>query len=434
MTGWLSLPTHRGWLQGETERLLAFGRRVAAPGGGAGWLDDDGTIDPAQGVHTWITARMVHVYGIGALLGRPGCAPVADACLAGLTGPAGPVGAPLHDDVNGGWFAALDAAGEPTEGGAKVCYAHAFVVLAASTATLAGRPGARELLTDALEVFARFWDEDAGRNVDAFDATFTVADPYRGVNGNMHSVEALLAASDVTGESRWLDRAASICGHVVAAAGANGWRIPEHYDASWVPDLELNRDRPADPFKPYGATVGHGLEWARLLLQLEASLPAGDSRREGLAGAAAALFERAVADGWDVDGAPGFVYTTDWSGAPVVHDRMHWVVAEATNTAAVLHRRAGSEPDAGPGADLDADLDADRYEDLYARWWDWADQAVLDHERGSWHHQLDATNTPVGTVWPGKADLYHAFQATLIPRVPIAPSLASAVARGLLEL
>ena len=55
------------------------------------------------------------------------------------------------------------------------------------------------------------------------------------------------------------------------AAEANRWRLPEHFDADWNALLEFNADRPADPFKPYGATVGHGLEWARLFLHLEAA-------------------------------------------------------------------------------------------------------------------------------------------------------------------
>ena len=61
------------------------------------------------------------------------------------------------------------------------------------------------------------------------------------------------------------------------------------------------------------------------------------------------------------------------------------------------------------------------------------DWILIDHEHGSWHHQLAPDNTLVATVWPGKADLYHAFQATLIPRLPLAPSLATAIARGLLR-
>jgi mannose/cellobiose epimerase-like protein (N-acyl-D-glucosamine 2-epimerase family) len=134
-------------------------------------------------------------------------------------------------------------------------------------------------------------------------------------------------------------------------------------------------------------------------------------------GAARALFDRAVADGWDADGAEGFVYTTDWEGRPVVRDRMHWVTAEAVGASAALHARTGDAV----------------YADRYAQWWDYADRYVIDHEHGSWHHQLDASNAPAGSVWPGKADIYHAFQTTLVPRLPLAPSITTAVASGLLR-
>ena len=53
---------------------------------------------------------------------------------------------------------------------------------------------------------------------------------------------------------------------------------------------------------------------------------------------------------------------------------------------------------------------------------------LIDAERGSWHHQLDRHNRPIATVWPGKPDLYHAFQATLTPQLPLAPSMATALA------
>ena len=94
-------------------------------------------------------------------------------------------------------------------------------------------------------------------------------------------------------------------------AEPHSWRIPEHFDPSWQPQLEHNRDRPDDQFQPYGATVGHGLEWSRLLLHLEASLA---DPPDWLLPAAEGLFDRAVGDGWAVDGADGFVYTTDWDG------------------------------------------------------------------------------------------------------------------------
>ncbi len=225
----------------------------------------------------------------------------------------------------------------------------------------------------------------------------------------MHAVEALLAATDATGDTRWRQRALGIAQRVIEFARGQKWRIPEHFDPAWRPLLDHNRDRPEDPFQPFGATVGHGMEWSRLMLHIDAGL--GEAAPEWLTEAAAELFDRAVVDGWAVDGAPGFVYTTDWAGQPVVRQRMYWVLAEAVAAAAALHQRTGD----------------DRYLDQAAEWWDYARRYVIDRERGSWHHELDPQNRPAATVWQGKPDLYHAVQATLIPRLPLTPGLALAL-------
>ncbi len=412
MKPWLRSSTHQAWLQAEAERLLGFGLRTGLGAGGAAYLDDDGLPMAGQPVHTWITSRMVHVYALGQLLGIPGARPVAERAFAGLQGR-------LRDTDSGGWFAAVDDSGPVDD--AKVCYAHAFVVLAAGSAVRIGLDGATALLDEATSVFLdRFWDSSAGLCVDTWNADFTALEDYRGINANMHAVEAMLATADVTGDSVWLERAARIGGFVVDQASGNGWRIPEHFDASWNPIPDYNDDQRDDPFKPYGATVGHALEWSRLLLNLEAAAADADltsvQRAADWSGAAQALFGQAVTDGWAVDGADGFVYTTDWEGSPVVRDRMHWVAAEATAAAAALWARTGDSS----------------YATAYERWWDYTAEELIDRERGSWHHQLDAANRPIATVWPGKPDLYHAFQATLFPRLPLAPTLATALSRGLL--
>ena len=389
-------------LESECERLLDFGRHLPHPLGGAAWLDATGHPDMSQPVYTWITARMVHVYVLGHLLGRSGDLDLAAQAFAGLTGR-------LQDRTSGGWLTSVD-----TDGGApdeKACYTHAFVVLAASSGAEVGLPGARDLLNDALGVWdQRFFDAEAGMFVDSWNRGFTQLSDYRGVNANMHAVEALLAAADVTGDQLWRARALGIAGRVALEfAQPHSWRIPEHFTSSWEPRLEHNRDRPDDQFQPYGATVGHGLEWSRLLLHLEASLA---DAPDWLLPAAEALFDRAVVDGWAVDGADGFIYTTDWDGTPVVRDRMHWVVAEAISAAAALRIRTGD----------------DRYSDLAASWWAYAERYLIDRAYGSWHHQLDATNHVIETVWPGKPDLYHAVQAMVIPRLPLSPSMATALA------
>ena len=399
-------PVNADWLAQETARLLRFGRRFPHPLGGAAWLRSDGTPDLGRPVQTWITARMAHVYSLADLLGAPGAAALADAGLAGLTGV-------LHDQRNGGWHPSVAAAGEPAAG--KACYDHAFVVLAASSAAIAGRPGARELLARAVDTLVtRFWDDDHGMFIDRWDTGWHHPDDYRGMNANMHAVEAMLAAYDATAERACLHRALTITRHAVRWARDCGWRMPEHFDAAWRPRLDHHRDRPLDPFQPFGATVGHGLEWSRLVLHLEAAL--GEEAGVWMLPAAVALFDRAVTDGWAVDGAPGFVYTTDWDGKPVGRQRMHWVAAEAIGAAAALHARTGS----------------DEYNLRYEQWWDYARRHLVDREEGSWRHELDSDNRPADTTWPGKPDLYHAVQACLLPRLPVAPSLATALRRGML--
>ena len=96
---------------------------------------------------------------------------------------------------------------------------------------------------------------------------------------------------------------------------------------------------------------------------------------------------------------------------------MHWVAAEATATAAALHAATGDPA----------------YAAWYATWWDHVAEVFLDPERGSWHHELDPANRPSATTWAGKPDIYHAVQATLIPRLPLAPTLAAALRDGLLD-
>ncbi|OJF11202.1 AGE family epimerase/isomerase [Couchioplanes caeruleus] len=404
MSVWPSSSAHHRWLDQHSRELLAFGRRTADPGGGARWLGERGEPMPGRPVSVLISSRMTHVYGIGALLGVPGAGRIAARAMAGLTG--------RLRDPRGGWFPAVAADGTPEPG--KSCYDHAFVLLAASTAVQAGLDGADRLLSEAAEVLlSRFWDEEIGLCADTWDTGFTALDDYRGINANMHAVEAMLSAASVTGDHAWVARALRICRFVVTVAEAHRWRIPEHYDAAWQPLPEYHREEPEHPFKPYGATIGHGLEWARLLLHAASAPTAGAPA--WLTTAARELFARAVTDGWAVDGRPGFVYTTDWTGRPVVRDRMHWVAAEAVHAAAALHAHTGEAA----------------YAQWYRTWWDYIDEFLIDHEHGSWFHQLDPENAPTATVWPGKADLYHAFQATLGPRVPLWPMLATAVDRHL---
>jgi sulfoquinovose isomerase len=399
---WLDTPAHGRWLEAECDRLLAFGRRARHPDGGFAWLDDTGAPDPTRPRELWVTCRMTHVYALGHLMGRPDCAALVDHGVDALAGI-------FHDGDHDGWYAKLGPGG-PTET-SKTAYEHAFVVLAGASATAAGRVGGLELLHSGLSVLLEhFWDDEHGMVVEEWDESFSTLDGYRGVNANMHTVEALLAAADVLDDETLREKALRIVTRVVhGLAPEHSWRIPEHFDASWTPRLDYNEDEPAHAFRPYGATIGHWLEWSRLALHLRAAL--GPSAPEWLLTDAQSLFAAAVEEGWAVDGRDGFVYTVDWSGAPVVRERMHWVAAEATAAAAALHAATGDSSYAG----------------WYETWWSHIAECFIDPVGGSWWHELSPANEPSSQTWEGKPDTYHALQATLIPRLPLSPCLAKSL-------
>ncbi len=401
----ITTSAHHHWLHQHFCDLLAFWSDGVADDGMANWLDDSGRPMARMPRQTYTTARLAHCFSLGALAGVPGCRTRAAKAVRGLAEIA-------RDHEHGGWLAGFDVAGHPDA--TKTGYTHAFVVLGASSALIAGIKGADTLFQDASSTLLdRFWDDEAGLLRDGFSADWADLDSYRGMNANMHGVEAMLAAYDATGDVAWLERTQRVATFFAVQARATNWRIPEHYDEHWIPDLDFNIERPDDQFKPYGATVGHALEWARLMLNVAAA----SGRDAELEDAANNLFHQAVADGWSVDGQPGFVYTTDWDGQPVTDDRLHWVLTEAIGAAATLYQATGDE----------------RVAALYEEWWEYADTFMLDHERGSWRHQLDANNQPATTIWPGKNDLYHALQATLAARVPLTPAFALALKKDLVE-
>jgi sulfoquinovose isomerase len=395
---WIESAHHQHWLRGQTETLLEFYRRHAMDrdGGGFWWLGERGEPRPEQGKPLWLTARLTHGFALGSLLGRPGSAALVEHGLAALRS------GPFRDQAHGGWFWSIGASADAT----KQAYGHAFVLLAASTATLAGFDG-RGVLDDALQLLLdRFWDEEAGMFVETWDRSFERLDPYRGQNANMHLVEALLAAAEATADTALVSRAERIAARLIReVTAARQWRLPEHFDADWRVDPRYNEDDPEHPFRPFGSSIGHELEWARLLLQLDAASARPQPWRLD---AARSLFARAIADGWDAQ-RTGFAYSTDADGRILNPDRYHWVTCEAIGAAVALHRATGDP----------------RYAAWYRTFWEHAVEFVIDPAGTGWRHQLDEHNRPRGGVWSGRPDLYHALQATLYARVPSGGSIAA---------
>jgi mannose/cellobiose epimerase-like protein (N-acyl-D-glucosamine 2-epimerase family) len=321
---------------------------------------------------------------------------------------------PLHDAEHGGWRSAVGAGADDDT---KAAYVHAFAVLAGATSTAAGIDGGRELLDEALAVWEqRFWDEDEGLAVESFDRSWTTAEDYRGANANMHGVEAALAAADALAPTD-PGTAARLRTHALRAterivhgwARERDWRLPEHFTADWQPLPEFNRELPADPFRPYGITVGHQFEWARLCLHLAAAL--GEHAPGWLHTDSDGLFLAAAERGWAADGHEGFPYTLDWDDRPVVVARMHWVVTEAVAAAAVRYAVTGDP----------------RAATLQHRWEELGDRLFLDPAVGSWHHELTPEGAVSSGTWAGKPDAYHLVQMLLLPGRPVRGSVGAAV-------
>lgn len=399
----MTRPGTAPWRDSQAGRLLAFGRGSELAEGGFGWLDEQGAVDQHQPRPLYLSSRMTYVYSLAFLAGDD------DALRPAASGIAS-IAARYADRRHGGWYASLDARNRVSDT-TKMNYAHALTLLGTASALAAGVPGAAEVFAHtAATITARFWSDAEGCAVENWDESFIELEPYRGANSNMHSLEAYLVAADVTGDPVWRQRGLSIATKLIDGyARADGWRVPEHYDASWRPLPEYNRDRPTDQFRPFGTTPGHSFEWSRLLLALEGSLTGAP---DWLLEAAVGLFDTAVAHGWAADGRPGFVYTVDLDGGPVVTNRLHWVVCEAVLAADTLYRRTGQQ----------------RFADFAAQWWQHIADHFLDPVNGGWWHELGPDLTPARSMWPGKPDLYHAYQALLFPSLPLAPSAGVALA------
>ncbi|PTM93384.1 AGE family epimerase/isomerase [Mycoplana dimorpha] len=397
---WRSRAHHRQWLRDQANGLFDFFQnRAFNSGGGFYELDAEGRPlnagNPIRGIHS--TARMVHCFAIGSLLGRPGSDDIVDHGMKYLW-------ENHRDHERGGYHWSLDNSGllDSTKQG----YGHAFVLLAASSAKVAGHPDADRMIADVTEVLhSRFWEEQHGAIAEEFEADWTPVPGYRGQNSNMHLTEALMAAFEATGEIDYLRKAERIADLVIRRrAGENGFRVAEHFDENWALDRDYKGN---EMFRPSGTTPGHWLEWARLVLQLWAL---GGKTHDWMPEAAKALFSQSVELGWDKEKG-GFFYTLDWNDAPAKRNKLWWPMAEGAAAAAFLSDHQPS----------------DFHETWYRKIWDGISRHFIDRERGGWHEELTEDLVPSYTLFAGKGDIYHSLQACLIPLYPTTGSLTKVI-------
>ena len=395
---WMHDAEHRAYLRRDTQRQLDFFRPSLRPDGGFDVLGWDGTPlpDALQELHS--TTRLVHSYALGKAFGDKGCDAIIDAGMAYLWNR-------HRDGDHGGYVWSLK--GGAVADGVKLAYGHVFVLLAGSSAKLAGHPDADRLIADATAVLDKhYWDDSRGLLRDEFGRDWQPFSTYRGMNANMHGVEAHLAAFEATGNETYLIRAGRILNFFVGRIGpAHGWRLPEHYTESW----QVDPDYQGNPmFRPAGSTPGHSFELGRLVLQ---HWDLNGRPDDGAPGRARHLIAQALADAWLPDG--GLAYTLSQHGTVAIADRYWWPVTEAIGALASLLKLSPQPGD----------------EAWYRRLWQFADAHLIDHTCGGWFPELDAAGNPTARQFHGKPDIYHALQAGLIPLVPGLSNLMPGLAR-----
>lgn len=381
---WIDTPAHRDWLEQQAHAQLRFFQTSPRRDAGFHTLDHAGKPLPSakQELHT--TTRLIHSYALGQMAGFAGADKIVDHGMAYI--------ASHHADVaHGGYLWALDDVGVVE--GRKLAYGHVFVLLAAASAKKVGHPDADALIAAATgTIDQHFWDEDAGLLCDERNRDWTPFSTYRGMNANMHGVEAMLTAYEATGQDVYLNRAGRILAFFTGkVAPAEGWRIPEHYTQDW----QIDRAYAGDPmFRPAGTTPGHSFELGRLVLQHWDLCGRPDT---GAPATARHLIERALEDAWLPDG--GLAYTLDFGGAVDIASRFWWPVSEAIGAVSALIALERRPED----------------EIWYRKLWQFAAVHFVDHEAGGWFPEINAQGNVTTSIFNGKPDIYHALQACLIP-------------------
>ena len=372
------------------------GRSIDASGGFFHFFKDDGTVYDRHTRHLVSSTRFVFTHAMAARrFGRPQWL---EAARHGLQF--------LHDGhrdpASGGyvWQLSWNNGQRSVIDATNHCYGLAFVLLAHAHALMAGIEEARAGVAETFELMERhFWEPVPGLYADEASADWSDVAPYRGQNANMHACEAMLAAFDATGETRYVDRAEALADAITRrqAALADGL-IWEHYRAEWSPDWDYNRVGKPNIFRPWGYQPGHLAEWAKLLLILERNRPA-----DWLLPRARELFAAATQHAWDtVNGGLFYGFARDHSASG--HDRFYicdsdkyfWVQAETLAAAALLAVRTGEGG----------------YWDWYDRIWDYSWQHFVDHEHGAWYRILTHDNRKISDEKSpaGKTD-YHTMGA-----------------------
>jgi len=381
----------RRFLLDHVQHTMAFyhPRAIDPRGGFYHFYRDDGSIYDADTRHLVSSTRFIFDYAMA--LRRFGNPEYLDALKHGVTYLRG-----WHRNPTTGGYAWL-LGKDGVLDGTNHCYGLAFVLLAYAHARMAGVSEAREWIVETFDLMEqRFWLPEYGLYADEASPDWSVLSPYRGQNANMHACEALLAAYEATGETHYLERAATVAGNITMrqAALANNL-VWEHFHADWSVNWDYNRDDKTNIFRPWGYQPGHLTEWAKLLLILERHKENLATPPDWLTSRAVELFDAALSHAWDRQHG-GIVYGFAPDGGICDTDKYFWVQAESLAAAALLA----------------AKTDDEKYWQWYERIWAYSWEYFVDHKYGAWYRILSRDNKKYSDEKSpaGKTD-YHTMGA-----------------------
>ena len=356
----------RSFLQDQIEKIVNFYYPECIDeklGGYINQFRDDGSIFDDQTKHLVGTCRFVYIFSIAAILTEK--SEYKEAARHGVQFLLN-----HHRQSKGGYAWILE--GLKVNDATNHCYGHAFVLLAFATSLKAGIQESAEPLVETFNLMERhFWRQADRLYVDEISSDWSIVDPYRGQNANMHTCEAMIAAFEATGETNYLDRATALAIRVcVDMTKQSDGMIWEHYDNNWDPDWQYNLNDPKNLFRPFGYLVGHWMEWAKLLLILEENNP-----QEWMLPHAKRLFNAAIRQGWDHNSG-GMNYAVSPNGEIIDTDRYYWVLSETVAAAGLLANRTGDST----------------YTDWYSKSWTWSLENLVDQQYGGWYRVLDNKN------------------------------------------
>ena len=348
--GWLDSIEHNRWLSAQLQALIAEAKVSTTPSGFSEGPDGE---EPSERDQFTLSARMLHAFSLGTLLGLPGSRRYADHATKTLR-------RVIHDHlqklpeatatddpetVNSDEYKADVRSGE-------IDYQldNALLISASAAAAVANRPSAHELLLEALHEQERRWLAPNGLVYGAIASGSTQHKaPIISLGTLASTTEAYLAAAEATADPVWIDRAESITRAVVQMGSEASWRVGEYIDIeelSPVPQTEADWSKKWEHWSATpvleGVQIGSLLRWSRLCIQVRAALRSlGRKSDDALLDAGQDFFERARVDGWRKKGYAGFVTSVGFEHheAEVLDDRhFMWVACEGVCAAVSLAR------------------------------------------------------------------------------------------------